>query len=66
MKMGTGMDEKLLEAVLTTAQEEGGRRTLSCAEAFRLAAELGVEPGDIGRVCNAHNVKITRCQMGCF
>ena len=59
-------DEKLLEAVLRSAREEGGRMKLSCADAFRLAAELGVQPRDIGRICDAQNIKITKCQMGCF
>jgi len=59
-------DEELIEAVLSAARQEDGRMSLPCAEAFRLAAELGVRPSEIGRVCNAQNISITRCQIGCF
>ena len=59
-------DKKLIEAVLTAAREEEGRMELSCADAFRLATELGVQPTDIGRICNVRNIRIARCQMGCF
>ena len=64
--MNTGKDEKLVEAVVSAAHEEDGRMKLSCADAFRLAAELGVQPADIGRICNGQSIRITGCQIGCF
>ena len=64
--MNKGKNEELIEAVLGAAQEEDGRMKLSCADAFRLAVELGVQPRDLGRICNGQNIKISKCQMGCF
>ena len=59
-------EEALLEAVNTLAVEREGRRTLRCADAFKLAETLGVELPAITRVCNAHRIKIVQCQLGCF
>jgi len=64
--MDKSNDERLAEAVLGMATQEDGKTKLACAEALRLAAELGVRPSEIGRVCNERGVRITRCQLGCF
>jgi len=62
------MDEEkdLLNAVLKRAQDTDRTRKLSCAEAFELAQEFQVEAGRIGRICNQQNIKICKCQLGCF
>lgn len=59
-------EEKLVNAVLDRADESEGKKRLSCAEAFALAKEFAVETGVIGRICNQQNVRICRCQLGCF
>jgi translation initiation factor IF-3 len=60
-------NEKILEAILRVAgTRDDGRKTLGCGEAFTLADELGLDLMDIAQVCNANNVKIVRCQLGCF
>ncbi len=61
-----GKAEKLINAVLERAQEIDGRKKLACAEAFELAQEFGVEVIEIGRICNQHNIRIRKCQLGCF
>jgi len=58
--------EELVNAVLEQSQKPNGRKRLTCTEAFELAQEFEVEPVEIGRVCNQHNVKICKCQLGCF
>lgn len=58
--------EELTKAVLDRSKEVKGRRTLSCAQALRLAAELGVEPIQIGRICDRENIRLGHCQLGCF
>lgn len=56
--------EQLLEAVTKSA---GGRRErLMCTEAFDLAKKFDAELAEIGRICNEHDVKICKCQLGCF
>lgn len=60
-------DQKILEVILAVAgTREDGRRTLACGAAFDLAEANGVELMDVARVCNANDVRITRCQLGCF
>jgi hypothetical protein len=58
--------EELTSIVLARSREMDGRRTLTCAEALSLAAELGVEPNRIGRICNQENIRLGACQLGCF
>lgn len=54
----------MVDAVLELA--EGERRMLTCAQAFALAKSNDAEIAEIGRICNQNNVKICRCQLGCF
>lgn len=56
--MTDGLDEKVKEAA------KDGR--LPCARAFKIAKEEGVSAGEIGKVANRLNIKITNCQLGCF
>lgn len=39
---------------------------VSCAEAFRIAQEMGVEPSEVGRALDLLEMKITKCQLGLF
>ena len=64
--MNESKDDRLVQAVLAAAPEENGRKRLSCAEAFRLAAEFSVKPGEIARISNENDVRISKCQLGCF
>ncbi len=58
--------EALLAAVLAAAGTDGDRRTLSCAEAHRIADEHGVERLLVGQICNENDVRLTACQLGLF
>jgi hypothetical protein len=57
---------ELVDAVIEAATEVEGRKKLACTEAFRLAERFGAEKVEIGRICNAHKIRITKCQLGCF
>lgn len=59
-------NEKLVNAVLERAQETDGIKKLACGEAFKLAREFQVETIEIGRICNQQNIRIFKCQLGCF
>jgi hypothetical protein len=58
--------EDLTKAVLGRAKNTDDRKTLECAEAFKLAREFQTEVIEIGRICNKHNIRICKCQLGCF
>ena len=62
-------EEDLINAVLESAsggQEIDDRKKLACAEAFELAQEFEVEVIEIGRICNRNNIRVCKCQLGCF
>lgn len=58
--------EELIKAVLERAKETGGIKKLACSEAFKLAGEFQVEAIEIGHICNQQNIRICKCQLGCF
>ena len=62
------MEQKstLTEAVCAAATQREGRRVLSCAAAFQLAADHAVPVREIGDICNNEGIKIAHCQLGCF
>ena len=65
------MDNKnaLLNAVFNLANKaetSDGKKRITCAEAFKLARKYKTEIIEIGRICNANNIKIHKCQLGCF
>ena len=62
-------NEQLVDAVLKLVndeQESDGRKKLTCAEAFGLAKKYETEIIEIGRICNQHDIRICKCQLGCF
>jgi hypothetical protein len=61
-----GKKEELTDAVVRQAKETDGRKKLACAEAFELAQKFETQIIEIGRICNQHNIKICKCQLGCF
>ena len=61
-----GKEEDLVVAILERAQESDGKRWLTCAEAFELAREFQAEIIEIGRICNRQDIRICKCQLGCF
>jgi hypothetical protein len=63
-KMSENKD--LANAVLERAREADGKKKLPCAKAFEIAREFGVAPVEVGHICNQQDIKICKCQLGCF
>ena len=61
-----GKKENLINAVLKQAKQVNGRKKLTCVEALELARLFEAKVIDIGRICNQHDIKICKCQLGCF
>jgi len=55
--------KKLLEKLLTERSNSG---KITCAEARKIAEELGVPYIEVGRVANELKIKIRKCELGCF
>ncbi|NIA15734.1 MAG: hypothetical protein GWP08_16845 [Nitrospiraceae bacterium] len=59
--------DNLAEAIKNASVEhDGGKVTLACAHAFKLAEDSGVGVREIGAVCNKIGIQIAHCQFGCF
>jgi hypothetical protein len=61
--------EELTNAILKSVeskQKPNEQKRLTCAQAFELAKNLDAEIIEIGRICNQHNIRICKCQLGCF
>ena len=62
-------NEQLVDAVLKFVNDErdpDSRKQLTCAEAFELAKKHEAEIIEIGNICNQHEIRICKCQLGCF
>ncbi len=62
-------NQELLNAILKSAKsrpESDDIKRLTCAEAFELAKNFETEIIEIGHICNQHNIRICKCQLGCF
>lgn len=57
---------EITNVVAQASTEVDGTKTLPCAKALGIAADLGVDPVQIGQNCNQQKIKITGCQLGCF
>jgi len=64
--MDAETEGRLTGAVLAASEESRGKTRLACADAFRIAAEFGVEPMAVARVCGRQGIRIAKCQLGCF
>ena len=60
------MEKELKKMVDEFAFREGNTPKLRCKDAFEIADRLGIPVGRIGKFCNANNIKIASCQLGCF
>ena len=61
--MNEQVERELAGAIRRHLDREG---KLSCAAAFRVAEEVGVEPEEVGRATDAAGIKLSRCQLGLF
>lgn len=59
---GTKPDDKIAKAVRVAGRD--GK--IGCAAAFSIAAELGVEPEEVGVTMDLLEHRINRCQLGLF
>jgi hypothetical protein len=57
------MSQEDMKVKIQAAAPEG---RIACAQAFRLAEELGLSRKDLGELLNELRIKITNCQLGCF
>ena len=52
-----------LEKRLYKASKEN---RILCSSALAIAKSLNISPGEVGRAANKLNIRISKCQLGCF
>jgi hypothetical protein len=61
-KLPEEITQDLKDAALAASSD--GRMT--CEQAHKIASDMGVDLALVGRALDLLNIKITRCQLGCF
>ncbi len=54
------------QAIANAIRKRSAGGKLSCAAAFRIAEEVGIEPSEVGRALDLLEIKIMQCQLGLF
>jgi hypothetical protein len=57
------MDADKIEQAFKSA---GIEKSITCPEAFSIAAKYHIPKKEISEYCNANGIKIRGCQLGCF
>jgi len=63
---GTDMPEEMPDKVIEAVKAEAVDDRMSCERAQELAGELGVPIPVVGRALDLLEIKIIKCQLGCF
>ncbi len=59
-------DARLNEKIAQAIRSEVIEGELFCANAFKIAGDLSVKPGDVGRNADLLEIPIVKCQLGLF
>lgn len=59
-------NEMLVNVIMEKTFKDGEKVKLQCAAAFKIADQFGVKPPEVGKICNEMNIRICKCQLGCF
>lgn len=57
---------QLNQAIADAIRKRSVAGKVSCAEAFRIAEGMGIEPSEVGRALDLLETKIIECQLGLF
>jgi len=57
---------KLNETIAARIRERTSENRISCVEAFSIAAELNIDPADVGTTIDLLEIRIIECQLGLF
>ncbi len=57
------MDQNSLKKAIVSNAKDG---KIPCALCFNIAEEVGVSKRRIGEILDEMNIRITKCQLGCF
>ncbi|MFC1551621.1 hypothetical protein ACFL6P_03540 [Candidatus Latescibacterota bacterium] len=58
--------EEIINEILKLSFKDGDHIKLTCTGAFSIAEKFGIKPLEVGSICNDRNIKVCKCQLGCF
>jgi len=58
--------ERLIDTISKKSFKDGDKVKLPCVAAFAIAEQNDVNIAKVGAVCNELNIRICKCQLGCF
>jgi hypothetical protein len=56
----------LKSAIESVIEDKNGKSVLTCANAYSVSKKYNIPLAEIGKYCNDNNIKIGKCQLGCF
>jgi len=59
----TDEQQKEIEKLVRSAAKNN---RILCSGALAIAKSLGIPSREVGRIANELNIKISKCQLGCF
>ena len=59
----TDEQQKEIEKLVRSAAKNN---RILCSGALAIAKSLGISSREVGRIANELNIKISKCQLGCF
>jgi hypothetical protein len=61
-----GSESSLNREIAKAVEKRAVRGEITCADAFAIAAELHVPPGEVGIAIDLMEIRISKCQLGLF
>ncbi len=61
-----GAGGALVRAILRQVVRAGDKLHLTCTAAHEIAEREGVPLEAVGEICQRENIRIKKCQLGCF
>ena len=66
VKKSTFLNHEQQEKLKDRLHKASEDNRILCSSALAIAKSLGIPPGEVGKAANKLNIKISKCQLGCF
>ena len=58
--------EKIFEIINSELEDQEGKKILVCEKAHQISKLNNISLSEIGKLCFEKNIRIKKCQLGCF
>ena len=66
MKIATSLTDEEQKEIEKLVRRAAKDNRILCSGALAIAKSLGIPSREVGRIANELNIKISKCQLGCF